>query len=250
MGLSDILAAFKSITLEEMDNVKLMDRTDTKFSFPADRLPDILAWLRDQYRVLVVEGTSLCSYKTLYYDTPELKLYMAHHNERANRYKIRHRNYVDSHLGFIEVKFKNNKGRTIKKRIKQPELAGALGEEAKEFIRRTSDIDPDDLQPSVWVNYQRITLVGDAERVTIDTNLEFVSGELRLPLTNLAIAEVKQSKLAASPVFQVLKGEKLRQTSISKYCLGMVSTHPGLKHNNFKQKIRLIKKITDDRDIK
>ncbi|MES2678808.1 MAG: polyphosphate polymerase domain-containing protein [Bacteroidota bacterium] len=249
-SINDILANFEPIDLAQMDSVKLMDRTDTKFSFSFHRLPFILGKLSQFYRVLRVEGTSLCSYKTLYYDTSELKLYMAHHNERANRYKIRHRNYVDSHLGFMEVKFKNNKGRTIKKRIVQPEQGGVLSEEAKKFISETSDIDPSSLEPSVWINYQRITLVGAAERVTIDINLEFVQNGLHLPMKNLAIAEVKQSKLSPSPIFEILKEEKLRETSISKYCLGIISTRPLVKQNNFKQKISTIKKITDDRNIK
>jgi len=249
-GIQDILTSFEPIDLAQMDSVKLMDRTDTKFSFAADRLPFILAKLSPYYRVLFVEGTSLCSYETLYYDTSELQLYMAHHNERANRYKIRHRHYVDSQLGFMEVKFKNNKGRTIKKRIVQPEQGRVLSDEAKKFIQESSGINPASLEPSVRINYQRITLVGAAERVTIDINLEFVQNGLHLPMKNLAIAEVKQSKLSPSPIFEILKQEKLRETSISKYCLGIVSTRPQVKHNNFKQKIRTIKKITDDRNIK
>ena len=35
---------------------------------------------------------------------------------RVNRHKIRFREYVDSGLVFLEVKCKNNKGKTIKKR--------------------------------------------------------------------------------------------------------------------------------------
>ena len=37
----DKLSEFNSITLQEMDDVKLMDRTDTKFTFNINELPVI-----------------------------------------------------------------------------------------------------------------------------------------------------------------------------------------------------------------
>jgi len=36
-----ILDSFNSIRLEEMDNVRLMDRIDTKYLLPANRIPDL-----------------------------------------------------------------------------------------------------------------------------------------------------------------------------------------------------------------
>ena len=41
--------------------------------------------------------------------------FLDHHNRRVNRNKIRFREYVGSNLTFLEVKTKNNKGKTIKK---------------------------------------------------------------------------------------------------------------------------------------
>ena len=41
-----------------------------------------------------------------------------HQNKKLNRYKIRQREYLISDISFFEIKFKSNKGRTIKKRIK------------------------------------------------------------------------------------------------------------------------------------
>ena len=45
-------------------------------------------------------------------------MYLAHQNGRVIREKIRVRTYVSSGLTFLEVKNKNNKGRTDKKRIR------------------------------------------------------------------------------------------------------------------------------------
>ena len=105
------------VSLEEMDQVKLMDRVETKFVFNLDSLPRLLSHMETGYRILEISGTRSHCYHTVYYDTPALELYHLHQRGRLNRYKIRFRKYCDSELSFFEIKFKNNKGRTIKKRI-------------------------------------------------------------------------------------------------------------------------------------
>ncbi|MBK7667231.1 MAG: VTC domain-containing protein [Sphingobacteriaceae bacterium] len=117
-SVADILNSFESITLAEMDKAKLMDRTDTKFTFSEENLKKVLTEVKSDYKILEIENCRMSTYQTLYYDTSDLSLYLKHHNGKLNRYKIRHRTYVESKLGFLEVKFKNNKGRTIKVRIK------------------------------------------------------------------------------------------------------------------------------------
>src|ERR1035437_6971374 len=111
--LSPILCSFDPITLAEMDSVKLLDRMDTKFIFNFNQFPEILKNLGQYYKILDVNGVKQNRYETLYFDTPDYKLYMDHHNGRTNRYKVRYRKYVDSDLVFFEVKYKNCKGRTI-----------------------------------------------------------------------------------------------------------------------------------------
>ena len=109
---------FESITLSEMDNVKLMNRTDTKFAFSANYLPEILSRMRNFYKVLEIDNERVHSYRSLYYDTDDRKFYLDHHNQRVNRNKVRFREYVGSKLTYLEIKHKNNKGKTIKKRTK------------------------------------------------------------------------------------------------------------------------------------
>src|ERR1051325_3446585 len=116
------LSEFQPITLQEMDGVQLMDRTDTKFVFPIRELPAILEAVKPFYRSLEVSGTRMSKYETLYYDTHDLELYSRHHCGKMNRYKIRARKYVESNLHFFEVKYKNNKGRTIRSEEHTSEL--------------------------------------------------------------------------------------------------------------------------------
>ncbi len=132
--LQQLLERFKPISLEEMDSVRLMNRTDTKFMIGRQQLEQLLDSLGDNYRVLEVEGVRLSRYKTLYYDTPEFMCYRQHHSGKRNRFKVRKREYVESHISFLEYKEKTNKGRTIKSRIKLGEIADTMNERENAFI--------------------------------------------------------------------------------------------------------------------
>jgi hypothetical protein len=239
-----ILNQFESITLGEMENVKLMNRTDTKFIFSVKQFESILGEINKHYRVLEIDGKKMCRYETLYYDTGSLDLYKQHHKGKLNRYKIRHRTYKESGIGFLEVKFKNNKGRTIKTRIPQQDVPYNWEQgECKSFLSKTLPFQPDLLQPVIWINYHRYTLVNKngGERLTIDVNLEFIKDETHQHLEKIVIAEVKQDKRKASPFMSVMKKFHIREGSISKYCMGIAFIYEGIKKNNFKSKLLTIK---------
>lgn len=239
------LNQFDPITLEEMEGVKLMDRTDTKFTFNINELAAILEEAKNYYRILSVEGNRISRYKTLYFDTQDFDLYNEHHSGKLNRYKIRHRTYVESNIGFLEVKFKNNKGRTLKTRIKEVEVPELNTGKAFEFLKKMLPFDPLILLPKIWINYSRITLVNktSAERLTLDLNLEFEKNGKKQILDQLVIAEVKQDSKVASPFISIMRNKHIRQGSISKYCFGIASSYSEVKKNNFKQKLSNVKKI-------
>jgi hypothetical protein len=121
--LPQLLQRFNSISLQEMDGVRLMNRTDTKFMISREQLEQLLSGLNTNYRVLEVEGILINRYKTLYFDTPDFLCYRQHHSGKRNRFKVRKREYVESHISYLEYKEKTNKGRTIKSRIKLGEIA-------------------------------------------------------------------------------------------------------------------------------
>ncbi len=239
------LCNYTPISLSEMDNVKLMDRTDTKFTFAFDKLPDILDALLNNYRVLIIDGVMINRYETLYFDTPDLLMYNLHQSGKLNRHKIRHRTYVESNIGFLEVKFKNNKGRTFKSRIKENEVCYDFKTKQIEFIQKKTPYNCTQLKPTIWVNYSRITLVNktSAERLTIDINLEFKKDNITKTFNQLVIAEVKRDSKSNSPFVDVMKKLHLREGSISKYCLAVAVSFPDVKKNNFKEKIINLKNL-------
>jgi hypothetical protein len=228
-----------------MDNVKLMDRTDTKYTFHVAELDALLKEAQPFYKVLSVETNRISRYKTLYFDTEKFDLYHKHHSGKLNRYKIRHRTYVESKLGFLEVKLKNNKGRTIKTRIKESEYHSVQEGRSFEFLQKHLPFHPGVLVPKIWINYSRITLVNktSAERLTIDLNLEFVKGEDIKSMNQLVIAEVKQDSKAPSPFVAILKKKHIREGSISKYCFAIASSYSEVRSNNFKQKLAQVNKL-------
>ena len=119
--LESVLDTISPILLGEMDSVKLMNRIDTKYLTKVDTLVHVLEdAARHGYRALETEGTKVCPYDTLYYDTPGLQMFLDHHNRRLVRQKVRTRTYVDSGQTFLEIKRKNNHGRTKKKRTQIP----------------------------------------------------------------------------------------------------------------------------------
>lgn len=242
--IKNILDEFNPITLKEMDNVKLMDRTDTKYVFRLDNLVHFLEEIKEDYRILDVNGNRISRYESLYFDTKNFDLYLSHHRGRPNRYKIRCRKYVESELNFFEVKFKNNKGRTIKDRVKQLQIENFIKDKAETLLLEKTPLHSSDLEAKLWVNYSRITLVNkySPERVTIDINLNFKNDNSDKTIHNLVIAEVKQDKALSSSFIKMMKRHHIREGSISKYCFGVLSLF-SIKHNNFKPNLNLLKKI-------
>ena len=245
--IHQILNTYNPISLAEMDSVKLMDRTDTKFTFHINQLPQVLELAKAYYKVFEINDKRISDYQTLYYDTSDLELYNVHHTGKLNRYKVRHRTYVDSNIAFLEVKYKTNKGKTFKSRIKELEVQKNWNSESTQFLLKKTPYIPSTLIPALWVNYSRITLVSieSKERLTLDLNLEFKKGDNEQKLHQLIIAEVKQEKAKGSPFINIMKQLHIREGSISKYCMAMAYTEPSIKTNRFKAKLLSIKKILD-----
>lgn len=245
-NISELLQMFDNITLQEMDNVKLQDRVDTKFVFNASLLAEVLTQLKDNYRLLAINNNYYNTYESLYFDTPDLKLYHLHQNQKLNRHKIRFRRYVESNLHYLEIKYKSNKGRTIKYRQKTTEIDTELQlERNKLFCNKHLPFTTNDLKPTIWVNYKRLTFVNkhSPERLTIDTALTFIANDQTITLSPLVICELKQTKANSQSIFcKQMKTLHVRPGSISKYCLAIIYTHEGIKQNTFKPQLRILKK--------
>lgn len=241
-----ILSSYMPITLSEMDNVALLNRTDTKFVMSTTALLTALGHLSDDYRVLETAGVRQHQYRTLYFDTADFDLYHRHHAGAANRYKVRSRAYVESELAFLEVKHKTNKKRTIKERLETDRLMTRVNRQTVPFLKRHYPYEPAALLPVLLNSFIRITLVSRhrPERLTLDFNLHFRRGLQTLAFPGVAIAEVKQEGFSMNSDFiRQMRALGVRPTSFSKYCLGASALYPRLKQNNFKSKHLMVQKV-------
>ena len=244
---------FTPIQLEQMDQVKLMNRIDQKFWFHEEHLQRILQSVGHEYYVLDIEGENEFIYSSTYYDTPADRMYIKHHNGNLNRYKIRRRSYLSSVISFLEIKFKTNKGRTSKKRIQTTLNEHSFTKEERDFIEANTPYTTEDLSPSLINQFSRMTLVNRnfKERCTIDRDLQYTKTGGWTKLENLAIIEIKtDGRKSVSPLAHALREERIRAAGFSKYCMGRVLTDQELKRNGFKKKIRKIQKtIHTDVDL-
>ncbi len=247
-ALLDIVRGMKPITLDEMSGVKLMNRIDTKYLVTEAQLREILLRVRDGYFAQEVEGKRIAAYNTVYYDTPELTMYLIHHNRHLVRDKVRVRTYVDSRLTFCEVKHKSNKGRTKKKRIAVEPIQNIVDNpEAAAFLAEKQPYEVSSLSPHLVTIFDRITLVnyGKTERLTIDCNLRFenLRNGAKASMSPLVVMELKQDGRAHSMLKDVLFDLRIKPYKISKYCIGTCLTRPSVKQNRFKKKLRRIEKM-------
>ena len=240
-----------SILLDEMDSIKLMNRTDTKYVTDEAVLEKVLEAAADHgYRALETEHVRISPYNSLYYDTPALKMFTDHATRRLVRQKVRTRVYLNSGANFLEIKRKDNHGRTKKKRMAiPPEDFDRIGTnpEACAFVAAHSAFTADSLQPRLETRFRRITLVNAAktERLTLDTSLHFVNRVtgLQASLGPAVIIELKQDGRAPSEMKQILLDLRVKPLRVSKYCIGTTLTDPSARSNRFKLKIVRIEKI-------
>ena len=246
-SMQEILNRYEPITLEEMKDIRLMNRIDTKFVTTVPVLKQLLTIAQDDYYVQETGGLRISPYYTLYFDTPDCAMYNRHEAGHMVRQKLRIRSYVDAGLNFLEVKTKNNHGRTKKKRMEVTDM-NLRDEEKRQFLGKHLRYDVDSLQPALNNHFSRITLVNRAktERLTIDSHLRFhnLQNDLTLDMGDLVIIELKRDGQVFSPVLEMLHQLHIHPHGFSKYCMGSALTCQHLLPvNRFKRKLIEVRKL-------
>ncbi len=244
--IAGVTAGFEPISLIEMDDVALLNRVDVKFVLTNQQLLAAMAALQDEYWILEVNGKRLNHYRTLYFDTPRFDLYHSHVNERPERYKVRSREYTDTHLSFLEVKHRTRKDRTIKDRVRTAQPAVSITADLSEWLRGVSPLDGAALEPVLWNTFTRMTLVSRlrCERVTLDVDLAFTTGHKQVCLGGIAVAEVKIDRChQASPFLAQMRRQMVHQQGFSKYAYGVAALVEPVKKNALKPKMLWVEKM-------
>lgn len=238
---------FRPLSLKEAESLSLMSRYDAKFLANVSLIPEILNKVSGFYHILNVDNIRCQEYRSSYYDTPDFSMYLDHHNGKARRYKVRIREYLSSGIAFLEIKVKNNKGFTFKKREDWVKGSRELTDH-KAFIEKLSPYKTEDLKLVVDLRFYRITLLGlnTGERITIDYGIEFNDHPTLGSLPSLSVIEVKSASNGSSEMQRILSEMGIKPGSFSKYCTGVVLNFPKQKTNQFKTTIRKINSLDYD----
>lgn len=252
--MTEILNLYETITLDEMRGIRLMNRIDTKFVTTVPVLRELLRLAKADYFVQESQGELIAPYYTLYFDTPDCQMYNRHEAGHLARQKVRVRSYLHAGLNFLEVKTKNNHGRTKKKRIEalnfDPEnnsQFSILNSQFSDFLQTYLRYPQQSLVTQLENRFDRITLVNKAktERLTIDTNLRFhnlSTGNYRF-MNNLVVIELKRDGLQPSPILKTLIDLRIHPHGFSKYCIGSALTNGDLRRNRIKPRLHSVERF-------
>lgn len=243
-----LLAALPSISLDEMKEIRLMQRTDTKFVTDVETLKQLLALLPGQYYAQVVEGECLNSYRTTYFDSEDYEFFRRHQCGARPRTKVRARTYESSGMCFLEIKCKDNRGKTRKVRTPVPSLRQVIEEHAGEpFLCEQTPWDFSTLRPTLSNHFRRITLVNMAktERLTIDLDLSFYNHRSKAThsMPQAVVIELKRDGRVPSPILPLLRQLRIKPAGFSKYCVGIATTGSPTPINRYKKRLRRVDKI-------
>ncbi len=239
---------FEAIDIDALnDKAAMLQRTDNKYIMDAAVLEQALPALAPDFHILESGGLRAFRYENCYFDGPEWQSYFDHHQGRRKRAKIRMRKYVDAGLCFVEVKLKDKRGMTVKRRLPcDPAAFGSLDAAAIDHIQTAyremylGEL-PYSLSRTLDTRYSRVTLVAKrgGERMTIDGRLRFLAnGKSKQIEDRCFLVETKSANRngLADRILHGFHQHALKRCS--KYCAGMVFLQPGLKHNNFRSIVR------------
>lgn len=225
----------------------MLERLDNKYVVKGAVLRRALPRLAELFDVLEIDGRRSFVYETCYFDDPELRSYYDHHQGRRQRMKVRVRRYVDAALCFVEVKLKDKRGATIKKRMPyDPAAFGTLDRAALAHIEKSyrdlyGRAFERPLEPVLRMSYSRVTLVAreGGERMTIDSGIRFDgAGDTRATDDDVFIVETKSAN-GNGLADRVLRGLHQHPTNgCSKYCVGMSVTGSVERFNRFLPALR------------
>ena len=162
---------------------ELLARFDRRYLVPVEVFAAFAAELTDRRRpggpfaALCINGRRWFRYRSVHYDTPDLRLFHDHRQGRRLRYTIRERLYEDTGERQFEIKLTGRRGETVKHR--QPLLPGDPGPRrgparlprlrTGPHLRHRGPRRPG--PRAVETEYHRATFVADGQRITCDAAL-------------------------------------------------------------------------------
>lgn len=243
-----LVQPFRPIGLAGLNaKAAMLERLDNKYVVDAWTLQRALPAFAGAFDVLEIDGRRAFTYETCYFDDPGHSCYHDHHQGRRRRIKVRVRRYVDARLCFVEVKLKDKRGITVKKRLPVDyHEYGSLSERARAHVEQSHlDLYGEpfgrELIPVLEMSYRRVTLVAreGGERMTIDHGIRFVRDDCECATeAGKFIVETKSAN-GNGLADAVLRSLHQHPTQgCSKYCVGLGATGAVERINRFRPTLR------------
>ena len=200
------------------------------------------------YRASAESGPG-APYRTLYFDTDDLRCFHDHRRGRRIRDKIRIRHYDDRRVSYPEVKSRRNASHTDKHRRQIDYGQDTIDERGRHFLHKHSVVPAEVLRPELWVDYRRLMLIGRDrdERCTFDVALAVSTPDRARSapaLDKIVFVEVKQPMVdLSSPVMRGLAAIHQRPRSASKYIFAVTSLHPEVRANRLLPDLRSLHRM-------
>jgi VTC domain len=242
-GMPFDVSRLNPVTLPEvMASAAQLTRVDRKYLVPVQDAQAVLDRLGGTHRLLVIDGRQCTTYRSTYFDTPDLATARAHVQGRRRRWKARTRLYVEDQLCRLEVKTKDARGATVKSVVERDTAHyGRLRPEDVEFIgrvlpSRSVPCASDRLHPTAEVTYQRVTLADteQSDRITVDWNMACHHGRGQVRLDHGFV--LLETKGGARPGLadRILGAQRNRPSPFSKYVSGVCLLRHDLPANDFR----------------
>lgn len=256
--LTEFTTRFDPVTLDEMNaKAAMMTRLDNKYVMRVADLVAAAGPLSGIFEMLDIGGQRLFTYETVYFDDAERRGFFHHQQGRRRRCKVRTRSYVDAGLCFVEVKLKDKRGVTVKRRIPvDPDGRHQLCEAGRAHVAGSyealyGDVFETELHPVIQMSYRRMTLAArdGGERMTIDARLSFWSGNRRRSIADDVVIVETKSARGNGLADRVLRARHLHPVgACSKYCVGMAALGEVPRFNRFLPAMRKLGLHDDHRE--
>jgi hypothetical protein len=247
--MASVSALFPAASLELMGERQLLRRVDTKYVCTVAQAVRFVESLVGHYAALPTSGGNLATYRSLYFDTPDLRCYHDHRRGKRLRQKVRIRHYPERSLTFLEIKTKMNEATTDK--LRQPLTFGEerLGPAELAHLATIVNLPVHELRPVMRIDFRRLSLVGldTTERVTIDSDLiaTDIDGPASWSGGDRVVVEVKQSPFCVrTPVMRALHAGHFREQSMSKYTIATALIRPDVPRNRLLPDLRAIERMS------
>jgi hypothetical protein len=243
-----LLNEIRVIQYDEWKSAPVKKPHSTKYILHVKTLERLFVRAGSEYLLLKQTEESPSDIGLVYFDTADLRFFRDHIHGKLERCKVRNRIWLGQNKQMLEIWKRSNKGKMKKFKLPMSIDNGEMPDDTGDHFQLYTGKTAKQLLATVYIGFKRIVLVSPdfTEKITIDRNISFIPAfKLGKPLylKGLAMVEIRKPESGLTSFESELKVSGAIKLNVSKYCLGVVMTHPEIKTNSYKPVLLNIAKI-------